>query len=88
MDGFMLAGAALADLALREPIQRYDLVYPMLSCYRHAVETGLKWLITQYGPQVGVTPPNINDTHDLLRLWYDCVRVYEACGKNEDDEAM
>jgi hypothetical protein len=41
MDGFMHAGTALADLALKERLRRYDLVYPMLFCYRHAVETGL-----------------------------------------------
>jgi hypothetical protein len=50
MNGFIHAGTALADLALKERLRRYDLVYPMLFCYRHAVETGLKWLITQYGP--------------------------------------
>jgi hypothetical protein len=88
MDGFMLAGAALADSALRERIRRYDLVYPMLFCYRHAVETGLKWLIMQYGPPVGVSPQNINDTHDLLSLWRDCVQVYHACGAKADDEAL
>jgi hypothetical protein len=91
MDGFMLAGTALADLALKEPLRRYELVYPMLFCYRHAVETGLKWLITQYGPPVGVRPPDINDTHDLLDLWRDCVRVYEACearGAKSDNEAL
>ena len=49
MDGFMHAGTALADMALRERIRRYDLVYPMLYSNRHAVERGLKWLITQRG---------------------------------------
>src|SRR5271169_1502534 len=89
MDGFMQAGAALADLALGERLRRYDLVYPMLFCYRHAVETWLKWLITQYGPPVGVRSPNINNTHDLLSLWSDFVRIYEACGvKADDDEAL
>src|ERR1700689_5462168 len=75
MDGFMLAGTALADLALKERRRRYDLVYPMLFCYRHAIETGLKWLSTQYGPPVGVTPQNINETHDLLSLWNDFNRI-------------
>jgi hypothetical protein len=88
MDGFMLAGTALADLALKEGRQRYDLVYPMLFCYRHAIETGLKWLITQYGPPIGVRPQNINDTHDLLCLWNDFNRINEACGAKADDEAL
>ena len=34
MDGFMRAGTALADLVLKEPHSRFDLVYPMLLCYR------------------------------------------------------
>ena len=76
----MHGSSALADMALREQRWRYDLVYPMLYCYRHAVETGLKWLITQYGPPVGVKPQNINDTHDLLKLWRDFRRINDACG--------
>jgi hypothetical protein len=88
MDGFMRAGSALADIALGERLRRYNLVYPMLYCYRHAVETGLKWLITQYGPPVGVKPQNINDTHDLLSLWHDFRRINDACGAKADDEAL
>jgi hypothetical protein len=89
MDGFMYAGTALADLALKEQVQRrYALVYPMLFCYRHAVESGLKWLITHYGPPVGVRPQNISDTHDLLSLWHDFWRINEACGAKADDEAL
>ena len=79
MDGFMRAGTSLADLALKEPHSRFDLIYPMLFCYRHAVEAGLKWLITQYEPPVGVTPPDINDTHNLLKLWSYFKKINEAC---------
>jgi hypothetical protein len=89
MDGFMRAGTALADdLVLKEPHSRFDLVYPMLFCYRHAVETGLKWLITQYGPPVGVTPLDINDTHNLLTLWCYFDQINKACGARADDEAL
>ena len=66
MGGFMLAGTTLADRALKDTTQRYDLVYPMLFCYRHAIETGLKWLITQYGPPLNVMPEGLDDTHNLL----------------------
>lgn len=88
MDGFMHAGTALADEALRERLRRYDLVYPMLYCYRHAIETWLKWLIAQYGPPVGVRLRNINDTHDLLGLWRDFRRINDACGAKADDDAL
>jgi hypothetical protein len=88
MDGFMLAGAALADQALKERFQRYDLVYPMLFCYRHGVETGLKWLIAQYGPAVNVRLDDLNGTHDLWRLWQECLKMYLACGDSANDEAL
>ena len=88
MDGFMHAGAALADMALSERIRRNDLVYPMLYCYRHAVGTGLKWLITQYGPPVGVRLQNINDMHDLMILWHAFRQINDACGAKADDEAL
>ena len=88
MDGFMRAGTELAALVLKEKPSRVDLVYPMLFCYRHAVETGLKWLITQYGPPVGVTPPDINGTHDLLHLWDHFHQINTACGAKENDETL
>jgi hypothetical protein len=88
MDGFMLAGAALADQALKEKLQRYDLVYPMLFCYRHAIETGLKWLIVQYGSQVGATPEDLNETHDLWTLWEHCLTIYHACGDGADTNGL
>jgi hypothetical protein len=82
--GFMLAGTALADQTLKD--QRYDLVYPMLFNYRHAIETGLKWLLTRYGPPLNVTPERLNDTHDLLKLWNDCIRLFRACGTDDDED--
>ena len=88
MDGFMRAGTELAALVLKEQHPRVDLVYPMLFCYRHAVETGLKWLITQYGPPVGVAPLDINDTHDLLCLWKYFYQIHTACGASENDDEL
>jgi len=86
MDGFMLAGRTLADQAVNEKFERYDLVYPMLFCYRHAVEIGLKWLIAQYGPRLGVYPSDLNKTHNLCALWQHCVRVFDACGGAGEDK--
>jgi len=87
MDGFMLSGEELADVGLREPLRRHELVFPMLYCYRHAIETGLKWIVGQYGRQVGVTRPDLNHTHNLVDLWGDCLKIYEACGTKADNEA-
>lgn len=88
MNGFMLAGEALADLTLSEPLQRYDLVYPMLFCYRHAIEAGLKWIIAQYGPVVGNKSVDINNTHHLWKLWKCCVEIYLAHGEKEGKEEL
>jgi hypothetical protein len=87
MDGFMLAGATLARQASNEKFQRYDLVYPMLFCYRHAIEAGLKWIITQYGPTVNSRPDYVNSSHDLWRLWQDCARIHQMCEANFDHAA-
>ena len=88
MEGFMLAGAALADQAIKEKFQRYDWVYPMLFCYRHAIEVWLKWLIAQYGPELDVKPEDLNDNHDLWLLWKNCHLMFRACSDNADDEAV
>lgn len=87
MDGFMLAGATLAEQVLRERSKRFDLIYPMLYCYRHAIETGLKWLITQYGPRVNILPEGLTNEHGLLVLWKHCMEISLACGaaKGEED---
>ncbi|MBU3891080.1 hypothetical protein [Methylosinus sp. KRF6] len=88
MEGFMQAGKAIADLILDKRASRFEMVYPMLFCYRHAVETGLKWLIIQYGPHVGVTPPDLNDTHNLLELWRHFAKINKACGAEMHDEEL
>jgi len=31
---------------------------------------------------------DLNDTHNLLELWKDCVRFFHACGSNHGDEAI
>lgn len=90
MHGFMLAGAALADQVLNanNRLERNTLVYPMLFCYRHALETGLKWLITQYGPSVHIRPECLSESHDIMSLWGHCLEVYTACGASADDEDL
>lgn len=86
MGGFMQAGDILAERALSRPISRFELIFPIIYCYRHGIETGLKWLITQYGPPVGVSFANINQTHDILELWRTYIRIVEACGEDSSKE--
>ena len=86
MGGFMQAGDNLAQRALDDPIARLELIYPITYCYRHAIETGLKWLVAQYGRPVGVSIEDINQTHDLLELWRAYIRIVEACGEDPSKE--
>jgi hypothetical protein len=86
IDGFMHAGAALADQAIAERLRQNDLVYPAVYCYRHAIELWLKWLVTLYGPPVGVKVDNLD--HDLWSLWAWFRQVCLACGTRADDEAL
>jgi hypothetical protein len=87
MDGFMSAGATLADQAAQHDFRRHDLIYPSLYCYRHAIELGLKWLVGMYGPAVGVAPENLDATHDLWGLWKSFLLISQAYGESADNEA-
>ena len=87
MDGFMKAGAELAEKALSDRLKRYDLVLPMIFCYRHAIETWLKWLISNYGMAAEGATKNLMTQHDLLKLWEVCRAVILAYddGDNRSD---
>ena len=41
-DGYMAAGNALDDACRKDPLERHDLIYPILFCYRHGVELAMK----------------------------------------------
>jgi hypothetical protein len=86
IEGFMRAGAALVDQATAERFRQNDLIYPAVYCYRHAIELWLKWLVTVYGPPVGVKLDDLD--HDLWLLWGYFQKVWLACGASADGEAV
>jgi hypothetical protein len=86
MSGFKLAGDELATLILGPQPHFFKLVYPMIFCYRHVIELGLKFLISQHGPAVGVSLPQLHQTHDLDRLWQTYRQIskpFEQAGDTE-----
>jgi hypothetical protein len=79
--GFKRAGDLLAEQARVSITDRRNVIFPMLYCYRQAIEMYLKRLIDKFGD--GSFP----NTHNLRTLWADHVEkllrarsFYEASG--------
>jgi len=85
-DGYMTAGAALIDEAVRRPHDRHGLVYPILFNYRHGLETAMKWTIGLYGRLANVELDDLD--HDLLRLWRKCWAIFETAPRPAEDDTL
>lgn len=50
-NGYMKAGATLIEQCQSsgDRVDRHELVYPILFCYRHGLELAIKWIIDRYG---------------------------------------
>jgi hypothetical protein len=78
-DGYKVAADILVEEAIADRISRYDLIYPILFCYRQFIELSLKGLIESYGARVGVRAPgNIHDLKKLLKSFRRVLRQYDA----------
>jgi len=64
--GFKRAGDVLVDQANSNVIDRSNVIYPALFCYRQSIELFLKKIIEEFG-QGRVDSPKY--THELDRLW-------------------
>jgi hypothetical protein len=86
--GYMRAGVALIEEVERSPLDKLDLVYPILFCYRHGLELAMKWIVSQYGRYADL--PNDEDTlhHDLWKLWKVCKKVILLVGSDGDSEGL
>lgn len=86
-DGYVEAGAALIEQCERDPIERNDLIYPILFCYRHGLELAMKWIIGQYGRYAGM---NASDYlhHDLWKLWIASKKVILEVGSDGESEGL
>ncbi len=66
--GFFRAAEVLVEQAESDRLDRAHLIYPIMFCYRHAIEVALKYLIDEYGSMVDVSLPEKKD-HNLMELW-------------------
>lgn len=64
--GYKRAGDILIDQANANVIDRKNIIYSAIFCYRQAVELFLKSLIDEFGGGKVYAP---KQTHDLNRLW-------------------
>lgn len=78
-----------ADLMVTQSVANSDdrnyLVFPIIFNYRHFIELSLKYMLSVYGPTVGVTA-NWN-THNLSDLWLDFSKVLDGYGTSDPDLA-
>lgn len=82
-NGYIDAGSVLVEECDRNPEEGPALIYPILFCYRHALEVAMKWFIQKYGHHIGADLEHSNH-HDLWLLWNICRRIFE---KGSDDRA-
>jgi len=73
-NGYFRAGHVLIDQCLENFHERHVLIYPILFCYRHALEMTMKGLLESYGHRFGVSAPEPN--HNLWRLWESCKAIF------------
>ena len=86
MNGYKKAGDVLVGRATDEMAERDVLVFPAIFNYRQFIELSLKYLLSTYGPAVGV--PAVWNTHALTKLWAEVERVLEGYGAADDDGAQ
>jgi len=84
----MNAGATLVDKCTQgDRGDRYELVYPMLYCYRHGLELAMKWIIGQYGRFAHIRFDDYMH-HDLWQLWKACKAVILEVGSDGENEGL
>ena len=79
--GYKRAGDLLVDQAATDVVDRANIIYAALFCYRQAIELFLKWLIDAFGKQQVYKPKH---THELGRLWerFMCIANERAAGES------
>jgi hypothetical protein len=79
--GYKRAGDILADRAEADPVDRENIVFGALFCYRQSLELFMKRILEAFGE-----PPGCPPTHDLTRLWKAVAVVLdERTPGNPDD---
>lgn len=85
LSGYKKAADLLVEHAMNERADRDVLVYTIVFNYRQFVELSLKYLISAYGPAVGI-PANWQ-THNLVSLWVSFESMLTAYGTSDPDDA-
>ena len=78
--GYKRAGDILIDKATTEVVDRANIIYAALFCYRQSIELFLKTLIEEFGKGKVYSPKN---THELSRLWERFMCIVNERGGGE-----
>jgi hypothetical protein len=73
LKGYFRAGHVLVDQCRKNPHEGHTMIYPILFCYRHALEMTMQCIIGTYGHRYGVSLPTKKD-HNLDPLW-ECTKL-------------
>lgn len=74
LKGYFRAGQVFFDQCLKNKHEKHILLYPILFCYRHALEMAIKDIVGSYGHHYGVSEPELN--HNLWHIWESCKAIF------------
>lgn len=77
--GYKRAADLLIEQAARDLVDRNNVIYAALFCYRQAVELFLKKLLADFAPELQASG------HDLSKLWEAFVRMMRARGHEKEN---
>ncbi|WP_286831703.1 MULTISPECIES: hypothetical protein [Kordiimonas] len=83
--GYKKAADISIDYVRENLADRDLLVFSIIFNYRQFLELSLKYFLATYGPQVGVQPNWAK--HDLRFLWEEFLKLLDAYGTPDPDEA-
>src|SRR5208337_1574853 len=78
--GYKRAGDILIDQAASDVVDRANVIYAALFCYRQSIELSLKGLIQEFGQGKVWSPRN---THKLRSLWERFMCIANERGASE-----
>ncbi len=78
IDGYKMGADLMVVHAEANPLDRDDLVYPIIFNYRQFLELWLKYIIAVYGPEVDIKP--VWNSHKLDDLWKSHAEILKKYG--------
>jgi len=84
MKGYKRAADLMVEKSTETNYDRDCLVFPIIFNYRQFIELSLKYLISTYGPSVGIDA-NWN-SHNIDFLWSKFLKVIEGYGVEDPDQ--